>query len=425
MFGASLFYFFVTFENWVFNLSATVESAESGRAVCWPYFQECYKWFFLQGPAHGWSQNIFYTILFAIMLTVVWSMWRKKWSLAHALVVLLFIWKVLFEFVFVYNAASPYHYYHLILTAVLLFIPYKEFFMKLCFVFFYFMAVTTKFDETWILGTYFTSLQPGLPIFPDSLTALFTNLVIGMQIIGCWFLISRNMFLQRTALVYFVTFHLYSIVFVWYNYPSITLPSLLILFGPLYRHTPIPFTRKAIAGWVVIALVALFQIPPFVVSENRQLTLEGNRFGMFMFEGNHQCIMEVTTYRWASGAVKESNREVPAGKPCNKTYCLVETDVRSEGDYKVTMQRYEGDAAWHRCDPYVWWSQLHRQCDINVDVDRVAFTFDHSVNGGPFYRMVDVPNICDLSYTTFQHNEWIKLPPEAPVMGYPVKNTYR
>ncbi len=424
VFGGVLFFFFVTFNRWISSSNVTIEQAERGAAVCWEYFQGCTKFFFLHEIGSGYSQTIFYMVLYGIMVGIVYCMWKKKWTIAHALLGLLLVWEILVTLVLSFSDGAPYYYYHIVLTTILLLVPYKEFFLKFAFVFMYFMSATTKLDSTWILGTYFTALRDGLPLFPDALTAPITNFVIFMQIVGCWFLLSRNFFLQRVAFIFFVAFHLYSGVFVFYFYPSVSLPSLLILFGPMYRYTPIPFSKKTLAGWTVIMLVAIFQLLGFTAPGDRRMTLEGNKFGMFMFEANHQCVVTVGTYTKVAPPAQPDS-EVPAGTKCNGFFCLVKTTTRAtDDDLILREQRYESGTAWNRCYPYEWWSRLHSRCAQNENIARISLKIDHSINGEPFYRTVDAPNICDLAYRPFGGNTWIRQPPEAPLMGYPVTNTY-
>jgi hypothetical protein len=229
---------------------------------------------------------------------------------------------------------------------------------------------------------------------------------------------SRNWVLQRISFAIAVFFHLYSGVLVYYNYPSVALPPVLILFGPLYRYTPIPFTRKAIAGWVIIILVGLFQLLGFVVSPDRFLTLEGHRYGMFMFESNHQCVGTIKTY-----SSEPAEEAAWSGLSCSGLYCVTETSTARDGDETVRTRSFESASAWNRCDPYEIWVRSYSFCD-DEDVNRISFQFDHSINGGPFYRIVDEQDICKLSYDPFKHNDWIKIPPEAPIIGYPVENFY-
>lgn len=423
VFGAMLLFFFITFARWMPLNIATKEVAESGTAVCWPYFQNCADLFFLHSPSVGYSQTIFYMGLYAVMALIVYFIWRKEWRAAHALMVPLLIWEMLYVLVFEYAQNGPYYYYHIALTMTLLFATHKEFFLKLVFVMLYFLSATIKIDSTWILGSYFTSLKYGLPIFPTAIAPLVTNFVIFMQMVGAWFLMSRNEMLQRTSLIFFATFHLYSGIFVWYFYPTIALPPLLILFGPMYRHTRIPFDWKATTGWVIVALLVIFQALGFVVPADRRLTLEGNRYGMFMFEANHQCIATITTH-FTTKRSSENDFEAAPGSDCGEMYCLVQRSTKQTSTGSAVSLRYESATAWNRCDPYEWWSRLHTQCGESLAIRRIEMQFDHSINGGPFYRMIDAPNICDLDYRPFVHNEWIKVPPEAPIMGYPVQNIY-
>ncbi len=424
MFGGLLVFFFAVFTTWNGTSYATIESAEKGTAVCWPYFQSCYKLFFLNDLSHGYSQSIFYMGLYTLMVAIIWAMWRKQWSVAHFSMSLLLVWEALISLVFSYEAAGPYNYYHIALVAILLYAREKEFFLKLAFVWMYFMSVTTKFDSTWILGTYFSPLKYGLPLFPDILIPLITNLVIFMQTIGAWFLLSRNKILQRIAFFYFLAFHLYSGVFVQYLYPSVSVPALLILFGPLYSHTPIPFSSKTFVGWTVIALLAVFQILGVATPGDRRMSLENNKFGMFMFEANHQCVITVDTHT-KEKASTDGDAEFESRERCGNYWCLMKRFTRDGiGGGSVREERYESSSSRQRCYPYIWWSRLHLQCDRDSNIERIAMRIDHSINGGPFYRIIDEPDMCALDYNAFSGNTWIREPPEAPLVGYPVQNAY-
>ncbi len=422
MFGGSLLFFFLTFNRWINSSNVTVEQVERGAAVCWEYFQNCTDYYFLHEVGQGYSGTTFYMLLYAIMASVIYSIWRRNWVLAHALLIPLLMWEIAVTLVLSFSDGAPYYYYHVILTSLLLFVPYKEFFLKLGFVFLYFMSVTTKLDQTWVLGTYFTSLRDGLPLLPDGLTPLFTNVVIFMQMIGAWFLMSRNWILQRIAFVYFLAFHLYSGIFVFYFYPTVSLPPLLILFGPFYRHTPIPFSKKTIAGWTIIALVAVFQVLGFTAPGDRRMTLEGNKFGMFMFEANHQCIVTVGTLTAAQMPLL--NWEAEPGTACNEFFCRTKTVSEDRDGLTLRTDTYESGTAWNRCYPYEWWSRQTARCRNNNNIAKVSLQMDHSINGGPFYRIVDELDICDVPYNAFGDNAWIKEPPEAPAIGRPVTNTY-
>jgi len=419
-FGALLFYFFVTFNTWINKPYITVEAARAGP-TCWPFFKNCGDFYFLHALPYGYTQTEFYMMLYGVMMLIVYLMWRKRWAYAHMLMTLLLFWK-LFAISLNYISEGPYDYYHIFLLAALLFIPHKEYFLKLLFVLFYFMSVTIKFAPAWIDGTYFSSMIGGIPFFPRWFIVIATNIVIFEQVIGAWYLLSRYWLLQRFSLAFALFFHFYSGILVGYDYPSITLPVIAVLFGPMYRHSPTPFTRKAIAGWCIVALVVLFQGLGYVIPTDRFLTLEGNRFGMFMFESNHQCVATVKTYRYTKQSAADDFENTP-GTQCGQFYCLVKRSTTLTATGSVQELRYESGDAWNRCDPYEWWSKLQALCG-NPTISHIALRFDHSINGGPFYRIVDEQDICGVDYRFFAHNPWIKLPGEAQIVGYPVQNWY-
>jgi len=328
---------------------------------------------------------------FALLAWSVYLLSRKAWNAVQISLIPLFAWHTSIVFLAADNRSANYEYYLFAFGLILLFFPHKEFFLKFIIAFFYFLSTASKIHPSWIEGGYFTALRTGLPIFPDAYTPLFTNVVLIMEMVGAWFLLSRNMFLQRSALVFFAIFHLYSGILVMYRYPSTVLPFVLILFGPWYRYSFVPLDRKSIAAWIFVALLLCLQLSAKIIPGDEKLTLEGNKYGLYMFEANHQCF--------------------------------------SEGRISFTSGEYEDFAksnpiARSRCQPYDYWFSLKKMCEHNEEIEKIEWRFMHSINGGPFYKIVDVPNACDLSFSPIRHNEWIKTEKEAEIIGYPVKNVY-
>ena len=105
---------------------------------------------------------------------------------------------------------------------------------------------------------------------------------------------------------------------------------------------------------------------------------------------------------------------------------LASTMDRVCNDHEALIITRSGESAssWNRCDPYEIWSVAKAKCN-DPSVERISMQYNHSINGGPFYRMVDEPSICNLTYQPFSHNDWIKIPPEAPIVGYPLQNEYQ
>ncbi len=337
---------------------------------------------------------LLYMGLFCIMLTVVYLMYKKDWESAHFLLLVLWIVKVFFLFVLSKKLSGNYEYYDVILMLVLLFLPHKHFFLRLSFVWLYFLASTIKIHEGWILGTYFTSLQTGLPLFGDAVAPVVTGIVIAMQIIGSWFLLTNSPILQRTALVYFILFHVYSGILVGYRYPSVALVMLIILFAipSLHYVRKVPLDRRALPGFVLLALMMAGQFVSIIIPGDEKMTLEGNNYGLYMFEANHQCISRETVHM-------------------------------TNGESRSAVR--SSYASSNRCDPYDYWFALRNACRRGHHIERISWTFDHSINGGPFYRIVSEDDACQLSYKPFAHNNWIRLVEDgATVVGHPRKNFY-
>jgi len=392
VFGSLCLSHLVTFLNWFSLSTLTVSMYQAGNHTCQPYFQDCGRWFFLQTPPDGYSQSVLYAVLFAFILFAVHAAAKQRWTLAHALFMPAFLWHSIVILLLSEELSLNFQYYVLIFSVIFLFLPHKEYFLKFSLVLLYFLSTTVKIHESWVLGTYFSSLKLGLPLFPKWSIPFWTNLVILMEMVAAWWLLSRPGWKQQTVFVFFVCFHLYSIMLVGYRYPLFVLPILYILFGVFYRYQNAPFDRKSLAGWVLMILLCCLQTISHLIPGDAKLTLEGNKYGQYMFEANHQCVTEATIHYYG-GATRDI--------------------------------RVESGRAFVRCNPYNIWFRFDQYCQGDAAIERIAWTLDHSINGGPFYRIVDVENACALSYKPFSRNEWIKTEKDQlQIMGRPVENWY-
>lgn len=380
--GAVLLGFLFTFSRWQMNPATTLDGVANNYTVCWPFFQNCYDFIFLQTLPAGYSQTVLYMGLFGLIFLAAYGILANRILMAHIAFLILFIAKIYFTLIN-YDFNANYDYYHTAFTFVYLFLPYKRFFASLTIVVFYFLSTATKIHEGWLLGAYFTTLSTGLPLFPDSTAPFWTNTVVFMEMIGAWFLFSRHKILQRTALFFFVTFHLYSGILVGYFYPSVVLPPLLIMFGPLYKpFRAVPVNWKASLGWLFFVVLFFLQMISHLIPGDEKMTMEGNFYGLYMFEANHQC--DVSAYQG--------------------TMQLIQVNTQN---------------ARSRCDIYEYWYRLNRKfCGEAARSDLpVSFTVNHSINGGPYYEIVNEPDLCSLTYRPFSRNEWIKDPEKATIVG--------
>lgn len=390
--GALIFCYFIAFTGWIGRSVVSVSQIEVSRQVCPVYFQSCDTFYFLHSLPTGYSQNILYMLLFGSLLLAVYFLAERKFRFVQYALAPSFLWHASVIFLLSKSLAGNYEYYVFVFGFILLLLQHKEFFLKLCIVLMYALSTVAKLHPAWIAGGYFVPLNLGLPLFPDWSIPLMTNLVILAEMVGAWFLLSSRPGLQRAALVFFVLFHLYSGILVSYRYPATILPMLLILFGPWYRFTKVPLDRRAIIGWLFVCVISIVQFLPLMIKGDEKLTLEGNMYGLYMFESNHQCISEAYVH-YESGVIEEG------------------LDIQSSARY--------------RCDPYDIWFRLKLMCENRPSIQKITWTFDHSINGDPFLRIVDVEDACTLEYKPFRHNEWIKTHEDNPeIIGYPVKNYY-
>jgi hypothetical protein len=385
--GALLLGFLVTFSAWLYTPMTTAKAVSEGSYLCWPFFQSCSSLIFLSTLPEGYSQTTVYMALFAVSLGAVYAIYLEEWTWVHFGIFFLIVVKLFFTLAN-YEFRGNFDYYHNLFCLIFLVCAHKRFFSQLAIVSCYFLSTATKIHPSWILGEYFTSLKTGLPIFPWGTELLMTNLVIAMEMIGAWFLFSRNRIIQRLVFSFFVIFHLYSGILVGYRYPTTVLPPLMILFGPWFEpHSSAPLDRRSVPGWMIMCGLVCLQLIPHLISGDEKLTMEGNFYGLYMFEANHQCF----------GEISRDN---------------------------VVIERFSESNARARCDPYAtWFRAKNRNCSDAAHKYRMVF--NHSINGNPFRQIVNEPDLCSLQYRPFSHNEWIKDETTAPAVGLPVQNTYQ
>lgn len=390
MYGVLLISFAISFYQWI----GKGLTSPLGNSTCLPHISDCvaYKGLFpFISQPYGWSENVFYTFLFMIIIGTGIAAYQKKFLYAHFGLLLLFAWKAFIVFG-ISSGIGNFDYYDVVLAFIFLFSGNKLFFLRATFVLLYFLASTIKIHDGWITGTYFTSLQIGMPFFTGDMVPIMTNIVTILQIVACWFLLMPKTHLVfKFAFFEFLLFHFYSGTIVEYRYMLSAIPPLIILFGHAdkvsYRH------GKSIVGVLFMILLISLQSIAFFIPGDQKLTLEGNRYGLFMFEANHQCVAYATSTTSTGETV-----------PWNSV----------------------SSASRNRCEPEAYLQRLQKGCYIaNTKSKTVSFTLYHSINGGAFYKIVDEDDVCDLQYMPFKRNFWILSEQDNPeILGYPVKNFF-
>jgi hypothetical protein len=326
------------------------------------------------------------------MVLASYFLYRKKYAYVHYIIGALFAVKLFL--VGMNYGIGNFDYYDLAMTFVFLLYPAGRNLLKLTFVFLYFLSSTIKIHEGWILGTYFSTLYYGLPLIPLTLIPVATNIVILSQMIGCWFLLHKNEKVATYFAYFFIAFHLYSTILVGYRYPITSLLSLLVLFlvkdgikKEERRDRDFSLAKKTLPLYLFFTLLFSGQMVAILIPGDQKLTLEGNNYGLYMFEANHQCVSRI----------KDG---VSGQESAQASY-----DSRN------------------RCDPYLYLVSLQKKyCQGGVATSSLSWTFDHSINGEPYKRIVDTKNLCALVYKPFTHNTWIDSSEETVTIAKAYKN---
>lgn len=362
--------------------------------VCWPHFQNCHRLFLLDIPPWGFSYNLWMAFLFLAGLFAAVSIYRRHWLAAQLALSILILWKLSYHFALQQTEMANFQYYSLPLMMIWAWLPNKNFFLRVTFAVSYFFAAGVKFNASWIEGSYFSSLSLGLPGIPSSLIPWACHAVIVFEIFGSLFLLTRNPTWRRRTVFMWILFHLYSLLLVGYFYPLHCIPFLFLLFFIEPPSVTTPSIRQGRLGYLLLAgLIALNLIPKFV-SRDPLYTGETYQYGLGMIDANYQCHIQWQVID-SKGKILEDN---------------------------VWNSR---NATW-RCPPYRTWYRLHRRCEKDPRVGQIRYTHDLSVNGGPFYRVVDTENACQLNYSFWSENPWILTPDDgAKIVGYPRPNVMR
>jgi hypothetical protein len=384
--GVILFGFHYTFFYWMYSDSTTVKAVADSTYVCWPVFQSCKSLIYLSTLGDGYSQTTLSMCLFGLLLTAAYAIYLQRWDFVHFSILILLLFKLYFTAIS-YEYRSNFHYYHISLCFIYLLCAHKKFFAQLAWVTGSFISTAAKIHPSWLLGEHYTSLKTSLPILPTGAEAIAQTLVILMEMLGVWFLMSSNGFRRRLALSFFALLYVYYSVHIGYRFPVVELAIPLILFSSSYQPSP-PLTRSALTGWSIITAVTVLQLVPQALTGGERITNEDNIAGIYggpyVYEVNQQCY----------GDVKLGNEIV---------------------------RSFEQTEARFRCDPYRFWFRAHASLCPDTS-KKYQITYRRSVNGNPFRELVNESDLCSLSYHPFGRNAWIKNEKDAPAVGRPVQN---
>lgn len=379
--------FFASFVYWIDDQTITKEAILRGEHVCLPYFQNCEKFYFLS--SHGFlTTRFWYAILSGFLFLSLSFALKKKWSLAHFFMLPATLWKFSYLFILSNVPGTDFNYFHLPVLFIFLFSKNKLAFSRLILVVVYSTSAAVKFDNSWIVGSYFSSIKGGLPLFPTAWIPFLTNGVILFEIFSPWMLLFTSEKKKNIVLVLWFVFHIYSISIVGFKYPLQCMAVLVPLFLDIEKipKGQLIFKKHLRSYFFIIGMYALFFLN-FLIPGDTNYNLKNMKLGVRMFVANHQCYSEISP---------------------------------SEHGEKII---FSNNSSMIRCQPYPFWFQAKKLC--RGESSEVGWKFYSAVNGGPFYELVNQKNICTSTYKIFFKNKWFIEPSEgAKVVGYPKKNYF-
>ncbi len=386
--------FIPAFYVWSRSDAVTLGAVLAGTHVCVPLFPGCGDYYFLRGLPHSYDQLVFFGGLWALLAASAVGAWLGRWAFSLSCLAVLFAFKLFYVFVATYTVPPTLEYFHLPPLFVLLFLSDKLRRIRVVVAVTYFLSVIPKLSPAWLSGAYFLQLKDGLPLVPDALIVTASRLVIVFELVTPWFLLSARRPLRMTAVALWTAFHLYSVLIVGWRFPLQCLPLLWAAFATGGEARPFRFSWRAprlhTAPLLMAGYLAICVLPALLLRE-RDYTLRARKLGLNMIDANRQCVIE----------------------------SFVDFRDGSSWAQKVTSTRSSA-----RCEPYTAWFRLRSRCGRR-EVTAIRLNLDVSINGGPFYRLVENVNVCEVEYAAFRDNPWIRTPSEgARVTGYPEKNSY-
>lgn len=398
-FATSLRLKYVFIASWalcVYDLTANSRPAfnSNGTLVCWPFFDSCNELAQYLLPNSFAYNALTAIILFFLLLSAIFLA-KKKYAHAHFFLLSVIIYKTIFTFFLFSRHNTNFALFHLFPSFVLLFSKNKIQALKFSFAFIYFFTPRVKFDDGWILGTYFSTTTNGLPLFPNSSIPILTNLTIIGEMIFSIGLFYPNKKFNAVSLWSWTIFHIYSAILVGYFYPVRCLAFLWTIYGLDEQLSHEEDNRNKFLNYKTVIILALFSFINFIpnlISKNPNITTEGLDYGFHMINANYQCQTSI--------------------------------DAIDKNNNNIMRKNITSSAPMNRCFVFDIFQQIKSECKKFPIDTKVSWTYWQSRNGSPFYELINEKDACKLSYKPFSHNEWIKYPTDSLIKGYPFKNNF-
>lgn len=387
--GQRLFALATTF-LFLFDLTRFSYRTTGANQLCWPHWQNCRSLPLPAGLPESYGNGIMFAAVFGVILVALWGLFKNRAAWVIPSLWLLVAYKFFYHFVWQWTGLFNFELFHLIpTTAFLLNSPNRIFGAQAAWATCCFLAAFVKLHDSWIVGTYFSTLEIGIPLFPRSWIPFLSQAVIPFEIFCSWGLLSHRW--RKYSFYLWTAFHLYSVMFVGFHYPTRCILILWSLFLPETEdgdvRPSVLAKRLNASALALIILIIMMQTLPLVYREDVKRTLRFEGYAFSMFDANFQCF-ETITAKLPDGSVLSMNRG--------------------------------SRMARGRCGPRLGLMRIHKFCQ-ELKPTAIQWTLDQSINGDPFYQIVQTEDACRLSYSLFGKNEWMTLQ-NPPVVGFPRVN---
>ncbi len=193
-----------------------------------------------------------------------------------------------------YLTMGNYHYIPLLLGAGFLFCPQKQKVYLCGLVAVYFFAGALKLNSEWLSGAALGRLPPSINL---AVFQWMLAYVIVLEMVFIFGVISERKILRALVLFQILIFHVFSISYVGWFYPTVM--GLLWLAGVvLILEDPQVFRRNLAWGSkIAVVIFCLMQLPPHIYGERSALDGRLRLASLSMFDARSQCLASLLLKR--------------------------------------------------------------------------------------------------------------------------------
>lgn len=366
-----------------YQISPSKILEKEATAICWPYFQECYKYRFFS------ESQIDYILISYLIASIICCLsflrFEKFIKFAYYSSLALFIFKLII-FLSDYQIRANQHIIIFLVSIFYLFIPSKRTAIKFLIIGFYFWAGVLKMDKEWLTGAGIRQLENlwiPKPLVPVSLYGMLL-----VEILGSWFLLSKNKVIFYSTFSMVILSHIISWSIVVFFFPTIMfcLLSIFILDKIYPQKDKISWQSLILMGFICV-----MQIIPYLKNGDPVLNGEFRHLSFNMFDAQPIC----------KGEFKIEKMDGT----------FINLKLNQSFDEKF-MKDERGDVRFAlriRCNPIVSFNRAKRFCRRH-DIKSIGLVLDSKRKSDVNYtRKIDLKNVChsDIEYKNLTHNSWI------------------